>query len=147
VKASATNINYLIDAGPLVGLLDGDDQWHEWSEAALAALDETRLASTETAVAEACHLLRHHRRALAALVDMIAAGVVRLVPTLSEDSLRIGELLTQYPRMDAGDATLVALSECYPRSRLITVDRTDFTVYRRKDGSPVPCIMPPSSIG
>lgn len=135
-------INYLIDAGPMVGLLDGDDQWHAWSRQALAALDELHLASTETAVAEACHLLRKHRRATAALVGMVGAGVVRLVPTLSEGSHRIGELIAQYPRMDVGDATLVALSERYPRAHLITVDRMDFTVYRRKDGSPVPCIMP-----
>jgi predicted nucleic acid-binding protein len=145
VKASA--INYLVDAGPLVGLLSENDQWHAWSASTLAALDETRIASTETAVAEACHLLRNYRPGLARLVSMVRAGVLRLVPTFADEAGRIAELIEQYPRMDVGDATLVALSERYPRARLITVDRTDFTVYRRKDGLPVPCIMPPSSIG
>ncbi|WP_157836908.1 hypothetical protein [Geminisphaera colitermitum] len=45
--------------------------------------------------------------------------------------------------MDLGDATLVALSEQFPRAKLITIDRTDFTIYRRKDGKLVPSIMPP----
>jgi hypothetical protein len=30
-----------------------------------------------------------------------------------------------------------------PAARLITVDRRDFTIYRRRNGTPVPCIMPP----
>jgi predicted nucleic acid-binding protein len=51
LKVSA--INYLVDAGPLIGLLDGDDQWHEWSRQTLTVLDEP-LATTETATAEAC---------------------------------------------------------------------------------------------
>jgi hypothetical protein len=36
--------------------------------------------------------------------------------------------------MDAGDATLVVLSEQYPRAKLLTVDTRDFAVYRRGDG-------------
>ncbi len=45
VKVSA--INYLVDAGPLIGFLDGEDQWHIWSTQTLAVLDEP-LATTET---------------------------------------------------------------------------------------------------
>jgi len=40
------------------------------------------------------------------------------------------------------DATLVVLSEQYPKAKLITIDEKDFTIYRRRDGHPVPCIMP-----
>jgi len=47
--------------------------------------------------------------------------------------------------MDLADATLVALSEQYPRAQLITIDEKDFTIYRRRDGLPVPCIMPKPS--
>ena len=45
MKASA--INYLVDAGPIVGLLSEDDQWHGWSDSVLTVLDEP-LATTET---------------------------------------------------------------------------------------------------
>ena len=44
--------------------------------------------------------------------------------------------------MDLADATLVALSEQSPQAKLITIDEKDFTIYRRRDGNPVPCIMP-----
>jgi hypothetical protein len=43
--------------------------------------------------------------------------------------------------MDAGDATLVVLSELYPRARLITVD-DDFRRYRRFRPQTIPAVMP-----
>ena len=48
----------------------------------------------------------------------------------------------KYGQMDVADASLVVLSEWHPHARLITIDRKDFTIYRRSDGNPVPCIMP-----
>lgn len=135
-----SEINYLVDAGPIVGLLSDNDQWHHWSAQTLAVLDEP-LATTETALAEACHLLRHYRAALQELTDMLAAGQLLLVPVMSEHPRQVGELLTKYPRMDVGDATLVVLSEIYPRARLITVDQ-DFRRYRRFRNQAIPVVMP-----
>ncbi len=133
-------INYLVDAGPIIGLLDGDDQWHEWSVQTLSVLDEP-LATTETAIAEACHRLRNLRPALQELTVLIAESRVILQPTMSQYPRRIGELLAKYPLMDAGDATLVVLSESYPRARLITVD-SDFRHYRRLRNQAISTIMP-----
>ena len=138
MKASTTN--YLVDAGPLIGFLDGDDQWHEWSRRALEVLDEP-LTTTETVVAEACYKLRRLRPALAVIPRLIAEGRLKLVPVFNEQPQRIGELLAKYPAMDAGDATLVVLSELYPRARLITVD-DDFRRYRRMRNQAIPLIMP-----
>lgn len=141
MKVSA--IRYLVDAGPLVGLLDADDQWHEWSRETLSVIEEP-VASTETAVAEACHHLRRHRPALAALIEMVATGRVILVPTFTTHPERLAALLKKYPLMDAGDATLVVLSEVFPRAKLVTIDVQDFRLYRRQDGRAVPTIMPPA---
>ncbi|MEO7796741.1 MAG: PIN domain-containing protein [Opitutaceae bacterium] len=138
LKASA--INYLVDAGPLIGLLDGDDQWHGWGRETLTVLDE-RLATTETAVAEACHRLRQLRPALAELIELIASERVLLVPVLSEQPRRVGELLAKYPLMATGDATLVVLSELCPRAKLITVDE-DFRRYRRFRNQAIPLVIP-----
>ena len=140
VKASA--INYLIDAGPLVALLDRRDQWHRWSASILGVLDE-QLLTTETVIAEACHHLHAYRPALHALISLVAERRIALFSPLSHRPERVGILLEKYPLMDVGDATLVILSELYPRARLITTDTRDFTVYRRRDGKPVPCLMPP----
>ena len=40
----ASGINYIIDAGPLVGLLSERDQWHDWSVKTLTVIQE-RLAT------------------------------------------------------------------------------------------------------
>lgn len=138
VKVSA--INYLVDAGPIIGFLDGDDQWHEWSTRTLRVLDEP-LATTETAVAEACHRLRKLRPALLVIPRLIAEGRLLLLPVLAQQPRRVEELLGKYPAMDTGDATLVTLSELCPRARLVTVD-ADFRHYRRFRTQVIPLVMP-----
>jgi predicted nucleic acid-binding protein len=81
------------------------------------------------------------RPALAELVRLIAEERLLLMPVLSEQSRRVGELLAKYPLMDVGDATLVVLSELFPRARLITVD-DDFRRYRRCRNQTIPLVMP-----
>ncbi len=135
-----SGISYLLDDGPLIGFLDGDGEWHEWSMQALAVFYEP-LATTETAVAEACHRLRKLRSALVIIPRLIAEGRLLLVPVLAAQPSRVEELLTQYPLMDTGDATLVVLSELCPRARPITVD-DDFLYYRRVQNQPLPLVIP-----
>ena len=95
MKVSA--INYLVDAGPLVGLLSERDQWHEWSLLTLSVLDEP-LMTTETALAEVCHLVSRYRPALLEVTAMLADGRLRALPVLSEHPRRVGELLAKpYP--------------------------------------------------
>ena len=139
MKVSAPS--HLLDAGPLVGLLDADDQWHEWSRKTLTAISGP-LRTIETAVAEACYHLREQRPALSAVLRMIDVGALVLEPLVQRRAARIGRLLADYAEMDLGDATLVVLSELFPRARLVTVDVRDFTIYRRSDGTPVPIIAP-----
>lgn len=136
----ASGINYLVDAGPIAGLINRNDQWHEWSLATLTVLDEP-LATTETVWAEICHLLGRNRPCLLAAVAALHSGRIRLVPVWHA-SRHIAELLEKYPQMDAGDASLVILSERYPKARLITTDVRDFTVYRRFRGERLPLIHP-----
>jgi len=139
VKASA--IDYLVDAGPLVAHLNESDQWHLWAEAAMHFLGDT-LHTTDAALTEACYLLRHRRAVIDMLMDLIEDGTLCVHPIFPAQTTRIRELMNKYDRMDFADATLVALSEQYPRAKLITIDEKDFTIYRRRDGRPVPCIMP-----
>lgn len=141
MKVSARKPSHLVDAGPLVGWLDGDDQWHTWSVQTLRFLDGP-LMTSETAFAEACHHLRELRPALSVLLAMVAEEDLLLAPVAGMESARLAELIDRYPRMDLGDATLVVLSEAYPKLKLVTLDRRDFSVYRRKDGRAVPCVMP-----
>lgn len=66
---------------------------------------------------------------------------MRLEDVLSESAPRIGELITKYPEMDIGDATLVGLSERHAGAQLITMD-SDFRYYRRNGTEMIPVVMP-----
>ncbi len=138
-----SEVKYLVDAGPLVGAFWAADQWHEWSRKTLASLGQT-LVTTETVFAEAAYHLKAHAPALLQLLAALETGLLRFRPVYPAHTTRAAEIITRYaPRADWGDASLVILSECLPRARLLTLDVRDFSIYRRRDGSPVPCILPP----
>ncbi len=139
MKASA--IRYIIDAGPLVGALSRCDQWHARSAGVIATLDEPGF-STEVVFGEACHLLKFERTAMHALIRQVAERRLNLIPIWEVHGTRAAELLAAYPQMDAGDASLVVLSEQFPKARIITTDVRDFTVYRRFRHEPLPRIHP-----
>jgi hypothetical protein len=44
--------------------------------------------------------------------------------------------------MDLADASIVAMSELHVRSRVLTVDRKDFSVYRRNDRQVIDFVAP-----
>jgi len=137
-----SDVRYLVDAGPLVGAFWPADHWHAWSRKSLSSVGSP-VCTTESVFAEAAHHLKTHVPALLQLLAALQAGLVRLIPVGSVGASRAAEFITRYaPRADWGDATLVILSERYPRARLVTIDVRDFTIYRRRDGSPIPCITP-----
>lgn len=139
----ASRVDYLVDAGPLVGAFWPADQWHLWSRQTLSAVGQ-RVFTTESVFAEAAYHLRTHPSALYQLLAALESGLVEFMPILQTDSGRAAEIIHAYPRQgDWGDASLIILSERHPKARLITTDRRDFSVYRRRDGHPVPCLFPP----
>jgi predicted nucleic acid-binding protein len=133
-------IRYLVDAGPIVAALNERDQWHAWSVQAMSVIDEP-VATSEIALAEACHLLKQDRPSLHRLIDAIISG--KLIPISSwNHATRMDELIKKYPQMDAGDASLVVLSELYPKAKVITTDVRDFKVYRRFRNELIPLLHP-----
>jgi hypothetical protein len=44
--------------------------------------------------------------------------------------------------MDLADASIERLSELYPRAKVLTVDKTDFTIYRRFGCKRIPSDFP-----
>jgi len=135
--------DYLVDTGPIVARFDADDKWHAWSVGAIDCLGHP-LFTTEMVVAEVCYFLRKYmgEHALKEFWERIENGDLQICAMLPDAAPRMKALMEKYSQMDVADASLVALSEWYPRARLITIDRKDFTIYRRSDGNPVACIMP-----
>ncbi|HVW22177.1 MAG TPA: DNA-binding protein [Opitutaceae bacterium] len=145
MKASV--LRYLVDAGPLVGAFSRNDRWHAWSRNVLVSLG-SEVHTSECVFAEAACRLKPYPMGLISLLDALHSGRVRFSPVYPEHAVRCIELIRKFPdRMDVGDASLVILSELNPRARLITTDAADFNLYRRKDGSAVPSILPPNTGG
>jgi len=121
----------LIDAGPLVALVDADDQHHAKCVAALKQLREP-LATVWPPVVEAMYLLSGLPLAQEALWEMLERGAVLVLPLDSNDIPRIRELMRKYVnrKMDFADAALLRAAERENTRKIFTVDRRDFSVYR-----------------
>ena len=121
----------LVDAGPLVALVDADDQFHKKCVAALKMVREP-LATVWPPVTEAMYLLSDLPKAQEAVWEMLARGVLQLLPLDLADVPRIRELMGKYAdrRMDLADAALVRVAEREGIRKIFTVDREDFSIYR-----------------
>jgi hypothetical protein len=121
----------LIDAGPIVAVLHGDDHNHERCVRALRTLREP-LATAWPVLTEAMYLLGFSWEAQDALWEMIDGGVLRLTSLDADDGPRMRELMRKYRDlpMDLADAALVRLAEREGLRRVFTIDRRDFSVYR-----------------
>jgi predicted nucleic acid-binding protein len=121
----------LIDAGPLVALVDADDQHHAKCVAALKPLREP-LATVWPPLVEAMYLLSDQLAAQEALWEMLERGAVLLLPFDSSDIPRTRELMRKYANrpMDLADAALIRVAEREGLRKIFTVDRRDFSVYR-----------------
>jgi len=121
----------LVDAGPLVALIDRSDPYHQVCRETLAAIEDP-LRTVWPAFTEAMYLLRSSARAQRALWDMLALESVQLLELGADDYPRMRELMWKYRDlpMDLADAALVRVAERERVRRVFTIDRRDFEVYR-----------------
>jgi predicted nucleic acid-binding protein len=121
----------LVDAGPLVALVDAGDQHHAKCVAALKGVREP-LATVWPPLTEAMYLLADLPKGQAALWEMLERGAIQLLPLDSADVPRIRELMRKYANrpMDLADAAVLRVAEREGLRKIFTVDRKDFSVYR-----------------
>lgn len=121
----------LVDAGPLVALVDADDQHHARCVTALKTFREP-LATVWPPLTEAIYLLEKLSKAQEALWEMVERRALLLLPLDLSDVTRIRELMRKYANrpMDLADAALLRVAEREGISKIFTVDRRDFAIYR-----------------
>jgi uncharacterized protein len=80
-----------------------------------------------------------------AIVEMIQAKEIVLAFDLSGATAGALALLKKYRdrEMDLADACIVRMTELMRDCRVITLDRSDFAVYRRNGSGVIPVIVPP----
>jgi predicted nucleic acid-binding protein len=136
---------HLLDAGPLVALIDAGDRDHEWSRKTLSRL-RPPLITCEAALSEALFLLRADRQAPAKIATLFQRGLLAASPVLDSDAGPVLGLMATYANvpMSFADACLVRLSERLPSAVVVTLD-SDFTIYRRNRTKRIPLLIPSRS--
>jgi uncharacterized protein len=121
----------LVDAGPLVALLDRSDRHHAACVSAAKILPAP-LLSVWPVVTEAMYLLGDSWAAQRALLGDVIDGTLTLLTLGADDVRRVRQLMEKYRDlpMDLADASLVAVGERERIARVFTLDRRDFSVYR-----------------
>jgi len=119
----------LVDAGLLVALLSKDDEHHRRCRAVFRGLREPLLWPVLT---EAMHLLRDLWGAQDRLFGLVEVGSIEITPLGPGDLSRMRQLMQKYRDlpMDFADAALVTVAEREGITRVFTLDRRDFEVYR-----------------
>lgn len=80
-----------------------------------------------------------------AIMRLVIEGDFKLALDFENEQAALHDLLKKYPeRMDLPDAAIVRLSEIYPRHKVLTVDKTDFQIYRRFGREIIPCEFAPA---
>jgi predicted nucleic acid-binding protein len=121
----------LVDAGPLVALLDRTDSAHAECVAALKTLRDTPI-TVWPAFTEALYLLGGSWPAQRALWSRLETGALVLAPLDEADAPRMRALMEKYRDlpMDLADAALVRVAERESLTQMFTLDRKHFSVYR-----------------
>ncbi len=121
----------LLDAGPMVALINALDRHHERCVAVYRAIDEP-LMTVWPAYTEAMYLLGFSWRAQDALWEFVERGAIGLIDLDAGNHRRIRELMKKYQDlpMDLADAAIVSVAERERVSRIFTLDKRDFQLYR-----------------
>jgi predicted nucleic acid-binding protein len=133
---------YILDTGPLVAAFrrpEDKDPYTPWAAKLLRSLPYP-LFTCDAVLTEAAHFLRSPAK----LLEAVRRGLLVSRFDTQSAAPRLAELVRKYAdrSMDFADACLVYLSEQTRDSRIVTIDRADFTVYRRHGREAIPLLLP-----
>jgi uncharacterized protein len=128
----------IADTGLLKALLDRNDPYHRW--AADVFPEHAPWATCEAVLTETAHLTRAPQK----VMQLVVRGDLRVTFVAESEAERLSELLGKYQdyEMDLADACLVRMTELEEAGVIFTLDRADFTVYRKSGNQLVPCVFP-----
>lgn len=132
----------IADTGLIVALLNRDDRHHSWA-LEVARSVSAPLLTCEAVLSEAAF----HVGSVQWVLGLVQSGFLRIAFELPRNFAQVRELSDQYAdrKPDLADLCLIRMSELYPTLPVLTVDETDFRVYRRNKREVIPLICPPRS--
>jgi uncharacterized protein len=133
---------YIMDTGPLVAAFRRPvhkDPFGPWAAKVIRSLPYP-LFTCDAVLTEASHLLGSS----VAILEAVKRGLLVSRFDSQAAAPRLAELVSQYADvpMDFADACVVCLSEQTKDCKVVTIDRRDFSIYRRFDRQPIPLLLP-----
>jgi uncharacterized protein len=133
---------HILDTGPLVAAFrppEDKDPFTPWAARLIRSLPYP-LYTCDAVLTEAAHFLRSARK----LLDAVERGLLVSRFDTQEAAPRLKDLVKKYAdrSMDFADACLVYMSEQTKDCKIVTIDRADFTVYRRHGREAIPLVLP-----
>ena len=123
----------IVDTSFLFALADLKDANHQRAVNMAAGMDGLLILPI-TVLPEICYLIdsRLGHAAMRRFIDTVASGDLQVESVSRDDLSRVSEVLDQYAdaRVDFVDATIVALAERLKVTRILTLDRRHFELFR-----------------
>lgn len=133
----------ICDTGPLVAYLNRNDPYHRWAVTLMKQVSPP-LLTCEAVLTEVVSFLREDGADIGPLFQLLERDALRLQFELATYWPRVRTLMARYNQMDLSDASIVAMSELHRRCRVLTIDRKDFSIYRRNDRQVIDFVAPPA---
>jgi predicted nucleic acid-binding protein len=129
----------IADTGFLVAFANARDMHHDWALAIAQQITEP-LLTCEAVLAETAF----HLGSVSITLEMIDEKLVSLAFNCHDHLPHLAKLAKQFDDRspDLADLCLIRMSELYPKHSVITVDESDFRVYRRNKRQVIPFICP-----
>lgn len=130
----------IADTGFLVAFANRNDHYHAWAVSVARGVTEP-LLTCEAVLAETAF----HLGSVPLVLSMVAEGLIEVAFDCRSQLGQLAALADRYSdrNPDLADLCLIRMSEIYPQHSVITVDRTDFRIYRRNRREVIPLICPP----
>lgn len=132
----------IADTGFLVAFANRNDKFHDWALAIAEGITEP-LLTCEAVLAETAF----HLQSVSISLAMIHAGLITLAFDCNDHLAQLDALAKRFAdrEPDLADLCLIRMSELHPRHCVVTIDQSDFRLYRRNKRDTIPLICPPGT--
>jgi predicted nucleic acid-binding protein len=132
-------VKKIADSGLIIAALDPRDTHHAWARNILET-EAPPWQTCEAALAEISASVGSPEPAL----EMLRVGDLEIAFQISENITEVLALAKKYrdQGMDLADACVVRMSELFDDAVVYTVDKKDFSIYRRHSRRLIRCVFP-----
>jgi predicted nucleic acid-binding protein len=130
----------IADTGFIVAFGNARDLHHDWAVQTAAQLTGPAL-TCEAVLAETAF----HLHSVEFVLELVRAHFLRPQFNLADHLPQLAYLARRYAdrEPDLADLCIVRMSELYPQHVVVTVDESDFRIYRRNKRDVLPLLCPP----